>query len=346
MKAAVFHEFGGVEKLRVEERPAPTPGPADALVRVRACGVNRLDLMVRSGALRAKPPLPHIGGCEVAGELVELGSAANSDAKPGQAVAVAPYLFCGRCEYCLSGAETTCLRGDIVGLGKDGGYAELVRVPAANLIPLPEGVSFEAAAAVSLATLTAWHMLVTQARLQAGEDVLVLAAGSGIGSAAIQIAKLHGARVIATASTAEKLARARELGADETVNYQTDDMLAEVRRLTNKRGVDVVVEHVGAATWEKSVASLARNGRLVTCGTTSGAEGKLDLWSLFAKQLHLIGGYGGTRAELRAVLRLVAAGQLKPTIHATYPLDGVGAAQALMADRKQFGKLVVLPSSD
>lgn len=343
MKAAVFHEFGGVDKLRVEARPDPVPGPTEALVRVRACGVNRLDLMVRSGATRVKLALPHVGGCEIAGDVVALGDAAKTDVRPGQAVAVAPYLFCGRCEYCLSGEETTCLRGDIVGLSQDGGFAELARVPAANLVALPEGVSYDAAAAVSLATLTAWHMLVTRAKLRAGEDVLVLAAGSGIGSAAIQIARLLGARVIATASTPEKRARARELGAQETIDYQNDDLLAEVRRLTNKRGVDVVVEHVGAATWEQSVAALARNGRLVTCGTTSGADGQLDLWSLFAKQLTLIGCYGGSRAELKTVLRLVADGRLVPTIHATYDLDGVATAQSVMADRQQFGKLVIRP---
>ena len=343
MRATVFHEHGGVDVLRVEDRPDPTPGPSDAIVRVRACGVNRLDLMVRSGATRMKLSMPHIGGCEVAGDLVELGSAATTDVRPGQAVAIAPYLFCGRCEYCLAGEETTCLRGDIVGLSQDGGFAELVRVPAANLVPLPEGVSYEAAAAVSLATLTAWHMLVTQAGLRPGEDVLVLAAGSGVGSAAIQIARLVGARVIATASTPEKLARARELGAHEVINYQTDDMLAEVRRLTNKRGVDVVFEHVGAATWEKSVGALSRNGRLVICGTTSGAEAKIDLWQLFAKQLRLIGSYGGSRAELKTVLRMVADARLKPTIHATYGLDGVATAQSVMSERQQFGKLVIVP---
>jgi NADPH:quinone reductase-like Zn-dependent oxidoreductase len=287
--------------------------------------------------------MPHIGGCEVAGELVQLGPAANTDARPGQRVAVAPYLFCGRCEYCLGGDETVCIRGDIVGLNQDGGFAELVRVPAANLVPIPEGVSDEAAAAVSLATLTAWHMLVTRAQLRPGEDVLVLAAGSGVGSAAIQIARLIGARVIATASTPEKRERALALGAHEVVDYVNDDLVAEVRRITGKRGVDVVVEHVGAATWEQSVAALARNGRLVTCGTTSGAEGKLNLWQLFAKQLKLIGSYGGTRAELRQVLRLVADCLIKPVIHQTFGLEGVAEAQTLLADRRQFGKLIITP---
>jgi NADPH:quinone reductase-like Zn-dependent oxidoreductase len=343
MQATVFHEVGGPDRLRVEERPDPVPGASDALVRVRACGVNRLDLMVRQGSAGSRISMPHIGGCEVAGELVQLGAAANIDVRPGQRVAVAPYLFCGRCEYCLGGTETVCIRSDIIGLNQDGGFAELVRVPAANLVAIPDGVSDEAVAAVSLATLTAWHMLVTQAQLRPGEDVLVLAAGSGVGSAAIQIARLVGARVIATASTAEKRERALALGAHEVVNYVSEDLVAEVRRITGKRGVDVVVEHVGAATWEQSVAALARNGRLVTCGTTSGADGKLNLWQLFAKQLRLIGSYGGTRAELRQVLRLVSDGRIRPVIHQTFGLEGVAEAQTLLADRRQFGKLIVVP---
>jgi NADPH:quinone reductase-like Zn-dependent oxidoreductase len=343
MRATVFHEVGGTERLQVEERPEPVVGPSDALVRVRACGVNRLDLMVRQGTAGARISMPHIGGCEVAGELVQIGPSAVSDLRVGQRVAVAPYLFCGRCEYCLAGDETVCIRGDIVGLNRDGGFAELVSVPAVNLVPTPDGVSDEAAAAVSLATLTAWHMLVTRAELRPGEDVLVLAAGSGVGSAAIQIARLIGARVIATASTVEKRERARELGAHEVIDYVNEDLVAEVRRITAKRGVDVVVEHVGAATWEQSVAALGRNGRLVTCGTTSGADAKLNLWQLFAKQLRLIGSYGGTRAELRQVLRLVADGRLKPVIHHTFDLEGVAEAQTLLAERRQFGKLIVRP---
>ncbi len=343
MRATVFYEVGGPEQLQVEERPEPTVGPTDAVVRVRACGVNRLDLMVRQGSAGARISMPHVGGSEVAGELVQLGSAAATDLRVGQRVAVAPYLFCGRCEYCLAGDETVCIRGDIVGLNQDGGFAELVRVPRANLVPIPDGVGDDAAAAVSLATLTAWHMLVTQARLRPGEDVLVLAAGSGVGSAAIQIARLVGARVIATASTAEKRERARDLGAHDVVDYVNEDLVAEVRRITGKRGVDVVVEHVGAATWEQSVAALARNGRLVTCGTTSGADAKLNLWQLFAKQLKLIGSYGGTRSELRQVLRLVSDGRLKPVIHQTFGLDGVAEAQTLLAERRQFGKLIINP---
>lgn len=342
MRAVVFEQFGGVEQLRVADVAAPTPGVGEVLVRVRACGLNRLDVLVRGGKTPAKVPLPHISGSEVAGEIAELGAGVSGVAI-GQRVAVAPYLFCGRCEYCLAGSEEICLRGDILGLMSQGGYAEYVKVPAASVVPLPEGVSFEAAAAVSLATLTAWHMLVTRAQVRPGEDVLVHAAGSGVGSAAIQIAKLAGARVIATAGAAAKLDRARELGADAVINYNEQDFLQEVRRLTNRRGVDVVVEHVGQATWEKSVACLTRNGRLVSCGTTSGTEGRLDLWAFFAKQVQLIGSYGGTRHELAQVLRLVADGRLRPVIHAIYPLEEAATAQQVLESRDFFGKLVLRP---
>lgn len=342
MRAIQFHEHGELDTLRLEDVSEPVPGPGEALVRVRACGVNYLDLRVREGRVGGKVPLPHIPGSEVAGEVAALGEGV-SGVSVGQRVAIAPYLFCGRCEYCLAGDEVSCLRGDILGLGGDGGYAEQVVAPAQNLIPLPEELSFEAAAAVSLATLTAWHMLVDRAEIRPGETVLVLAAGGGVGSAAVQIAKLAGARVIATAGSEEKLQKARELGADETVNYREQDFLQEVKRLTGKRGVDVVVEHIGADTWEKSVACLTRGGRLVTCGTTSGTEGKTDLWQLYAKQLKLIGSYGGNRGELRTVLSLVAQGKLKPVIDRVLPLERAAEAQRIMAERRQFGKIILAP---
>jgi len=340
MKAVVFHEQGGIDVLHVEEMPQPTPGPNEVVVKVRACGANRLDIYSRTGRTKAVP-MPHISGSEVAGEIAALGDAVTG-LSVGRAVAVAPYLFCGQCEFCRSGEEVLCLKGDILGLACQGGYAEYVRVPASSIVPLPQSVDFISAAAVGLATITAWHMLVRRAPISPGQDVLVHAAGSGIGSAAIQIAKLSGARVITTASSAEKLEQARKLGADEIINYREQDFLQEVRRITNKRGVDVVVEHIGEQTWEKSAACLARKGRLVTCGATTGNEGKVNIWTLFAKEISLIGSYGGTRQDLADVLKLVATHQLKPVVYGTYPLDQVGEVEQLMESREQFGKLVVV----
>ena len=342
MRAVLFHEHGGLDKLRLEDVPIPDVGPDEVLVRVRACGVNRLDLLVREGRVGARVQLPHISGSEVAGDVARVGDRVAGVAER-QRVVVAPYLFCDRCEYCLAGDETLCLSGDIVGLTGNGGYAEYVAVPARNLVPIPEDVSYDDAAAVTLATLTAWHMLVERARVKAGEDVLVLAAGSGVGSSAVQIAKLSGARVIATAGSEEKVKLALDLGADHAINYLERDFLQEVRRITGKRGVDVVVEHVGTDTWEKSVGCLARGGRLVICGTTSGAEGKTNLWQLFAKQLNLIGSYGGTRRELQTVLKLVADGRLRPVVDRSMPLEQAAEAQWLLQERRHFGKLILNP---
>ena len=341
MKAVVFHEHGNVDVLQIAEVAQPTPGLTDVVVKVQACGANRLDIYSRTGRTKIAP-MPHISGSEVAGEIAAIGEAVSGFTL-GQAVAVAPYLFCGQCEFCRAGEEVLCLKGDIVGLGNQGGYAEFVRVPASSIVALPRGIDFVSAAAVGLATITAWHMLTRRAPIQPGQDVLVHAAGSGIGSAAIQIAKMCGARVIATAGSAGKLELARRLGADEVINYSEQDFAQEVKRITSKRGVDVVVEHIGEHTWEKSVASLSRKGRLVTCGATTGNEGKVNIWSLFAKEISLIGSYGGTRQDLADVLKLVATGQLKPVVHGTYTLDQLGAAQQLMESREQFGKLVITP---
>ncbi len=342
MKAVVFHELGDSNVLRVEEVSQPTAGPADVVVKVRACGANRLDIYSRTGRVKIAP-MPHISGSEVAGEISAIGDVVTG-LSIGQAVAVAPYLYCGQCEFCRTGEEVLCLKGDIVGLGNQGGYAEYIRVPASNIVPLPKGVDFVSAAAVGLSTITAWHMLVTRAPIRPGQDVLVHAAGSGIGSAAIQIAKLCGARVITTSSSTAKLEQARKLGADEVINYREQDFLQEVRRITNKRGVDVVVEHIGEQTWEKSIACLARKGRLVTCGSTSGDEGKINLWTLFAKEISLIGSYGGTRQDLADILKLVSTGQIKPVVYGTYTLDQVREVEQHMEGREQFGKLIVTPS--
>lgn len=342
MKAVRFHEHGGPEVLRYEDAPEPEIGPNDVLVRVRACGVNRLDLWARNGTLPVKVPLPHISGSEVAGEIARVGASVKGLSE-GQAVAVAPYLSCGSCEFCLQGEETVCVKSDILGLISLGGYAEYVAVPATHAIPLPAGVGFEQAAAIGLAAITAWHMLVDKAKVKPGETVLIHGASSGVGSAGTQIAKLMGARVLATAGSSEKLETAKQYGADELINYRETDFFQEVRKLTNKRGVDVVFEHIGQETWEKSVASLARNGRLVTCGATTGNEGKVHIWTFFAKQLQLIGSYGGTRDNLRRLLEVTARGQYRPVIDRTYPLSDLNEALARLESREQFGKVLVCP---
>lgn len=340
MKAIRYHEYGGPEVLKFEDVPEPKIGPDEVLVRVRACGINYLDHWCRIGFVKA--PLPHIGGCEVAGEVAEVGQAVTGIAE-GMRVAIAPWLFDNTCEYCLAGYETTCINADVLGQMADGGYAEYVKAPARNILPLPEGLDFDSAAAVTLSTLTAWHMLITAAQIKPGEDVLVLAAGSGVGSAAVQIAKMVGCRVFATASTEEKLKKAQALGADFLINYTKQDFAEEIKRLTNKRGVDVVVEHVGQDTFEKSIASLTRNGRLVTCGATTGAEGKFNIRQLFVKQLRIIGTYGGSLGELRQVLKATAEGKIKPVIDTVFPLQEAVEAHRRMEDRNHFGKMLLHP---
>lgn len=340
MKAVYFEETGGLDALRFGDRPRPEPGAGQALIRVLACGVNRLDIYARSGRTPVK--LPHISGSEAAGEVVAYGPGVVVEPAPvGSLVAIAPYLFCGQCEFCIAGEETMCIRGDILGLASQGAFAEYVVAPASSLVPIPDGVSATDAAAVGLAMITAWRMLITKARVRPGETALVQAGGSGIGSAAIQIAKLAGARVIATVGSGEKMEQARRLGADDVINYSELDFALEVRKLTGKRGVSLVVEHIGPATWAKSVACLARGGRLVTCGATTGNEAETNLWTLFAKELTLIGSYGGTRADLATVLRLVANGQLGPVIARTLPLESVAEAQRLLEQREVFGKIVI-----
>jgi NADPH:quinone reductase-like Zn-dependent oxidoreductase len=338
MRAIRFHQHGGPEVLRLEDVEDPIPAAGEALVRVRACALNHLDLWERRGIERVRIPLPHISGSDVAGEVV---SAPPGTIAAGARVMLQPGLSCGRCRECLSGRDNHCPSYDIIGYLSNGGYAELVTVPAANLIPIPDHIGFIEAAAFPLTFDTAWHMLVTRARLQAGETVLVLAAGSGVGQAAIQIARLHGARVIATAGTDDKLARAKALGAEALINHSTEDIAEAVRRLTDRRGVDVVVEHVGQATWEKSVRSLARGGRLVTCGATTGPAGPIDLRVLFARQLSLLGSFMGSKGDLLQAAGLFFQGRLRPIVDRTFPLADAAAAQQMIEQREQFGKVVL-----
>jgi NADPH:quinone reductase-like Zn-dependent oxidoreductase len=338
MNAIRFHQHGGPEVLRYEPAPDPQPGPTEALVRVRACALNHLDLWQRRGIQRVSIPLPHISGSDVAGEVV---SAAGHPSLAGLRVLLQPGLSCGRCEACLSGRDNECPSYDILGYRTDGGYAELVKVPLCNLVPIPAGVGFAEAAAFPLTFLTAWHMLVTRAGIRPGDDVLVLAAGSGVGQAAIQVAKLHGARVFASAGSAAKMESAVTLGAEVALNHHEQDLAREIRRLTNGRGVDIVVEHVGQATWDASVRCLAAGGRLVTCGATTGPEGKIDLRFLFSRQLSLLGSYMGTKGELLHAARFFFAGRLTPIVDRTFPLADAAAAQRRLEMAEHFGKIVL-----
>ncbi|HEX7281584.1 MAG TPA: zinc-binding dehydrogenase [Vicinamibacterales bacterium] len=339
MKAIRFHAHGGPDVLRYEEAPNPVPGPGEALIRVRACALNHLDLWQRRGMERVQIPFPHISGADVAGEVI---SAPHGEYAAGRRVMLQPGLSCGRCTACLEGRDNECPKYDVLGYRSDGGYAEIVKVPIQNLIAIPDAIGFVEAAAFPLVFLTAWHMLMTRARLRAGEDVLVLGAGSGVGQAAIQIAWRHGARVFATAGSDEKLARARQLGAYDVINHTTQDVPGRIRDFTNGRGVDVVVEHVGVATWEKSLKSLARGGRLVTCGATTGYDARIDLRALFARQISLLGSYMGRKGELLRAAQFFFAGELRPVVDRTLPLSEAAEAHRTLESRQQFGKLVLV----
>ena len=339
MRSVRFHQHGGPDVLRCEDAPDPVAGPGEVLVRVRACALNHLDLWERRGIARIAFPMPHISGSDVAGEVV---AAPAGGVAVGLRVMLQPGLSCGRCEECLSGRDNECARYEVLGyMNHPGGYAELVKVPLQNVLPIPDAIDFVQAAAFPLTFLTAWHMLITRARLQRGEDVLVLAAGSGVGQAAVQIGVLFGARVFATAGSEDKLQRAQALGASAVIHHHKQDIADEIRRLTNKRGVDVVIEHVGEATWPKSVRAMARGGRLVTCGATTGYNGAIDLRALFAKQLTLMGSYMGTKGELMRVATFLFGGQLKPVVDRTFPLAEAAAAQQRMEESGQFGKIVL-----
>ncbi len=340
MKAIVFHSHGDPSVLRYTDVPEPDIHHNDVLVRVHACALNHLDLWVRRGLPGVPIPLPHIPGSDVAGEVAKIGPKVST-VHVGQKVVLAPGVTCGKCPACLAGHDNRCRDFTNLGYMVDGGCAEFVRVPEVNCLPYPENLDWAHAAAVPLVFVTAWHMLVNRAQLQPGESVLVLAAGSGVGSAAIQIAKFFGARVIATAGNDEKLAKARELGADEVIHHFIMPISKEVRRLTNNRGVDVVVEHVGTATWDHSLKSLAPGGRLVTCGATTGFDAKLDIRFLFSRHLSILGSYMGTKDELRTVLKLVAQGRLRPAVDKIWPLQECATAHSYLESAKQFGKVVL-----
>jgi len=342
LKAAIFRKHGGPEVLEYADVPEPRIRANEVLVEVRACALNHLDIFVRGGLPGIEIPLPHILGNDIAGVVREVGELVTW-VKTGDEVMVQPGVSCGHCEACLAGRDNLCREYDMIGYRRNGGYAEFVAVPGVNIISKPAELSWEEAAALPLVTVTAWHMLVTRANVQAGEDVLVHAAGSGVGSIAIQIAKLRGARVITTASSDDKLAKARELGADETINYTRDDWPKEVRRLTNKTGVDVVVEHTGAVTWPGSISSLKNNGRLVTCGATSGFDARTDLRQVFYRHLTLLGSFMGSKGELLEAMKFVREGKIRAVVDRVLPLSDARQAHELIEDRAQFGKVVLKP---
>ena len=340
MKAIRFHQFGGPEVLKYEDVAEPALRKDQALVRVKACALNHLDLWIRKGLPGIK--LPHINGSDVAGEIAQVGEYIT-DLKAGQRVLLAPMTFCGHCALCVGGQQSMCREFSVLGYAQDGGNCELIAAPRVNIIPIPDSLTFEQAAGVPLVFVTAWHMLVGRCQIKPGDIVLILGAGSGVGSAAIQVAKLFNATVITTAGDEAKLAKGRELGADHTIDHYKQKISEEVKKITAKRGADIVFEHVGSATWEESMKSMAPGGKLVTCGATTGNEAKFDIRFLFSRQLSFLGSYMGTMGELHAALKHVFSGKLKAVVDRTFPLREAAAAHAYLEKSEQFGKVVLVP---
>lgn len=340
MKAVGFHEHGGLDKLVPLDAPKPEIGGRDVLIKVRACALNHLDLWTRQGLPGLTLPMPHIPGSDVAGEIAAVGKEVTGW-EPGARVAVNPGFSCGECEWCVMGEDSLCVEFRILGEHLPGGYAEYVRVPARNLVELPTDFEFVEAAAAPLVFLTAWRMLVTRAKVRPGEDVLVLGAGSGVSMAAIQIAKYAGCTVYTTSGTDAKLRKAKEIGADVLINYNEVPFEKAVWELSGKRGVDVVVDHVGAATFRKSVRALARGGRLVFCGATTGAEATIDLRPAYWRQVSILGSTMASQKEFEDVMKLVFRRKLKPVVDRTYPLEQAREAQARLEKAEQFGKIVL-----
>ena len=345
MRSVRFHEYGDRDVLRRERIPIPRPGPNEVLLQVRACGINRADLLTRTGRIKGRDGLPHTSGTEVAGDVISLGRDVKIF-KPGDRVMVHPTEYCGECEACRSGEDNLCLHGRIFGFDTPGGYAEFAIATAGFLIRLPDELAYTDAAAMALTAATSWHMLNGRAELTKGETVLIVAAGSGIGVYALQIANHLGARVIATAGSAEKRTKAAKLGAEIVIDHSAPGWSKKVRQATEGRGVDVVFEHVGQATWSESLRTMARMGRLVTCGAFTGSQIEMDLWPMFAKQLKLIGSFSHSRKDLEHVLQMAAAGILKPVLHACLPLSQVKEAHRMLEDREVFGTIVITPDEE
>ncbi len=340
MKAVIFKEHGGPEKLSCEDLPTPSIDSREVLIRVKACALNHLDIWVTRGNPAYPIPLPHVPGSDVAGVVEQAGGQVEG-VTPGHRVFISPGISCWTCDQCMAGRDNMCRSYGLVGAMTHGGYAEYVKVPARNVLPIPAALGFEQAAAFPLVSVTAWHMLYGLADLQQGETALIMGAGSGVGHMAVQMAKLAGARVLTTVGYDDKIEKARGIGADEVINHSQEDVAARVRDLTDGRGVDVVVEHIGPEVWEVCLKALAEGGRLVTCGATTGAEVNLNLRYIFSRQLTIKGAYMGTRAELVKAAELVGQGKLKPVIDRTYPLCEARRAQEHLLSRRFFGKIVL-----
>ncbi len=341
MKAVVFHEFGHSDVLRVEELPDPTPGPGEVVIDVTATALNHLDVDVREGVSRFPIEFPHVLGIEPVGRIAQVGEGVEGW-QVGDRVAAYLVATCGACTYCRTGRESLCTAPEwFISMGSGGAYAEKVVCKTSQLIRIPDGVGDVEAAAAHIAFGTAWHMLITRARLRSGETVLVNSVGSGIGSAAVQVAKLAGAFVIGNSSRDDKLEKASELGMDLAINYTTQDVVEEVMAATDGNGVDVVYEHVGGELFQKGLDSLKKDGRLVTCGGHSGEVVPFDIIPFFRRQLSVIGSFVFDRSEVETVFGLIERGSLTPQIAATYPLEQVKEATDLMESRAFFGKIVL-----
>ncbi|HEY7536106.1 MAG TPA: zinc-binding dehydrogenase [Thermodesulfobacteriota bacterium] len=344
MKAVVLYEHGDVDKLKYDEIPNPEVRANDVLVQVKACAMNHLDIWVRKGFPHLKIRYPHVLGSDVSGIVAGVGKDVNG-IEIGTPVLISPGITCGRCAHCLSGRDNLCREYAILGENCHGGCSEYISVPKENILPMPRNLSFEEGACIPLVFLTAWHMLVTRAVIKPGEMVLVQAAGSGVGSVAIQIAKLYGATVITTAGTDEKVEKAqRLLGADYGINYITQDFLAEVRKITQKRGVDIVIDHTGMVNWERNILALTMGGRMVVCGSTSGYEGKTDIRQVFFKRLSILGSTMGSKGDLFEIIKHVESGRLKPVVYKILPMSQAQEGHRLMENRDVFGKIVLVPS--
>ena len=345
MKAVTFHKHGGADVLQYEDVPDPQPPKAnEVLVDIQAVGINHLDIWVRMGMPGVTLPLPHIPGSDAAGVIAECGKGVEDLAK-GDRVIISPGMGCGECKHCTSGWDSLCDSYHLLGLQVDGTYCEKIVVPARRVIKVPESLSFEEWAAVPLVFLTAWHMFHGHANIQSTDKVLVHSAGSGIGSAAIQIARLAGAEVFTTVGSQTKAEKASALGAQHVIHYKEKDFSKEVKALTDDRGVDIIFEHIGPETWQKNLACLAKGGRMVTCGATSGPNIEMDVRLLFMRQQTIKGSYMGGHEELTKVLELLGEGKLKPVVDQTFSLKEAGKAHAYLESRQNFGKIILRTSS-